>query len=327
MNHFKQIVKVIVNVFTWILFAILILVIYGKATVTFTNKNYPNYFGYTFFEVASGSMEPTLYINDVILVKITKENLNKDDIIAFEQGNAIITHRIIFIDNNTLTVKGDNNNTIDKPINRNSVIGKVVKIYSKLGIWKKVLTEPKIIFAIFITLLLFDFALSYSKEDEKDDKSKKENKNKKVIKEKSEEKIETHGEEVNDEKVEDNIEVHDETPSGNLIELKGLLNKEDIEIYDEEDFNNVEKLLDVTKKIDIEEINKIVDVEELKLSEEEVDDLKEKVSNLDDDIEMIDVSDELLKKHKFTEKEMDFIEYTMRLDLNEIMNKINRSIK
>lgn len=309
MNHFKQIVKWIVNVFTCILFAILILVLYGKAIVTFTSKNYPSYFGYTFFEVASGSMEPTLYINDVILVKITKENLNKDDIIAFEQDKAIITHRIVFIDNDTITVKGDNNNTIDRPINRDSVIGKVVKIYSKLGVWKKVLSEPKIIFAIFVTLLLFDFALSYSKEEENDNKSKREKKKKEItkkIEEKSKkEEIITH--------IEEN-EVLEEI-------------NDDIESHDDNEVDNVEKLLDVTKKIDLVEINKLIKDESFKLSEDEVDDLKEKVSNLSDDIEMIDVSDELLRKHKFTEKEMDFIEYTMRLDLDEIMNKINSSLK
>lgn len=281
MNHFKKVVKWIVNVFTCLLFAILILVIYGKLNVMLTSASYPNYFGYTFFEVASGSMEPTLYVNDVILVKITKDNLNKNDIIAFQQGNAIITHRIVFIDNDTLTVKGDNNNTIDRPINIDSVIGKVVKIYAKLGIWKKVLSEPKIIFAIFITLLLFDFALSYSKEDT----NKKEKKGKKI-----------------------NEDIIVKPPK------------------DDEILNKTEQLLEVTKKIDIEEINNLLD-DEVKLNKKEVVDFKEKVASLDDDIEIIDVSDELLKKHKFTEKELEFIEYTIRLDLNEIMKKISHNIK
>ena len=307
MNHFKQIVKVVVNVFTWFLLAILILVIYGKATVTFTNKNYPNYFGYTFFEVASGSMEPTLYVNDVILVKITKENLNKDDIIAFMQDKTIVTHRIVFIDKDIITVKGDNNNTIDRPINRNTVIGKVVKIYSKLGVWKKVLSEPKIIFALFITLLLFDFALSYSKEDESKEKKKKS----KSIEENPSDKV-----------IEENKPVK-------IVELpkNDKETQNNSETYNEDDIDNVEKLLDITKKVDIKAINDIVNNEEYKLSNKEVKSLEKKVSNLDDDIEMIDVSDELLKKHKFTEKEMNFIEYTMRLDLNEIMNRINQNLK
>ena len=278
MNHFKNIIKWIVNIFTCILFLVLILVIYGKITVMFTEKNYPNYFGYTFFEVASGSMEPTLYVNDVILVKITKDNLKKDDIIAFEQGNAIITHRIVFIDGDTLTVKGDNNNTIDTPIKIDSVIGKSIKTYSKLGVWKKVFSEPKIIFAVFVTLLLFDFAISYS--PEKKEKTKKEKKEVKITK-----------------------------------------------IPSEEELRKVEKLLEVTRKIDIEEINDLLENKNLKLNKKEVVELKEKVStveNITNDIEMIDVSDEI---PKLTKKEKNFIEYTTRLDLNEIMKKIDNSLK
>ena len=118
MNHLKKITKIIVNVFTCILLFILGLIIYGKLVITFGKTSYPNYFGYTFFEIASGSMKPTLQINDVILVKITKENLKKGDIIAFHSDNAIITHRILYIDGNIITVKGDSNNVVDKPITK-----------------------------------------------------------------------------------------------------------------------------------------------------------------------------------------------------------------
>ena len=67
----------------------------------------------------------------------------------------------------SLQLKGDHNDVVDKPITRSQVIGKIVKVFPKLGIWKKVLTDPKILFAIFITMLLFDFALSYSEKDNK----------------------------------------------------------------------------------------------------------------------------------------------------------------
>ena len=173
MGHFKQVMKWIVNILTVILLVILILVVYGKCMVMFTGKDYPNYFGYTIFEVASGSMEPTLYTNDVILIRLKRDKLKKDDIIAFNGENAIITHRILFIDGDTLTVKGDNNNTIDMPIKRKDVIGKVIKVFPKFGIWKKVITEPKILVFIFVTLLLFDFALSYDGSNKKDKIEKK----------------------------------------------------------------------------------------------------------------------------------------------------------
>ena len=36
-------------------------------------NNYGNIFGYTFFEVATGSMADTIEIGDVVVVEITKE--------------------------------------------------------------------------------------------------------------------------------------------------------------------------------------------------------------------------------------------------------------
>ena len=212
MIAFKKIAKWIMNVFTIILLIILSLVIYGKAT-TVSKGSYPNYFGYTFFEVASGSMEPTLHINDVILVKITKENLKKGDIIAFHQDDAIITHRIVYIDGEVLTVKGDNNNTIDNPIVVNDVIGKIVKIYPELGIWKKVLKEPKILALIFVTMLLFDFALSYDGKKDKKVKEKKE-------------------------------------------EIKEVVS---YEVPKKKENHESEELLSLTRKIDVSEINKLLE--------------------------------------------------------------------
>ena len=231
MSHLKNIIRWLVNILTGFLLLILVMVIYGKCILMFTDNKYPNYFGYTVFEVASGSMEPTLYINDVILIDITKDNLKLNDIIAFYNDNAIITHRIVFIDGDILTVKGDNNNTIDVPINRGQVIGKVIKVFPKFGIWKKIITEPKILIFIFITLLLFDFALSY-----KSDSSIKIKKdNKKVIK-KEEKKVE-------------------------IIEKKNIVKKKDIIESDE--------LMDLTRKIDIDEINNLLDKQDIILTKRE----------------------------------------------------------
>ncbi len=268
MIAFKKIAKWIMNILTVILLIILSLVIYGKAA-TVSKKAYPNYFGYTFFEVASGSMEPTLHINDVILVKITKDNLKKGDIIAFRQEDAIITHRIIYIDGEVLTVKGDNNNTIDKPIVIDNVIGKMVKVYPELGIWKKVLKEPKILLLIFVTMLLFDFALSY---DGKKDKK------------------------VKDEKVEDSEEIVS------------------YEVPKEKDNIESEELLSVTRKIDLEEINKLLEENPSKETVKEVEKVKEET-----------VKEEPKIEEKPKEKKN--IDYTVRLDLNEIHKKVDERMR
>ncbi len=286
MNHLKKIVKVVVSVFTCILLLLLALVIYGKVVVTFGNKTFPNYFGYTFFEVASGSMEPTLKINDVIIVKIGSNDLNKKDIIAFNSENAIITHRILFIDGKIITVKGDNNDVVDKPIVKDQVIGKVVKILPELGIWKKVLTEPKILIGIFITLLLFDFALSYGDKDKKEDKKAKKEKDKEsIVKE---------------------------------VKFEAVKEKENLPKKKIEPTN----LLELTRKIDIDEINKLLEGTEYKLEKKEINNIKKEVNKMIQNDTIFEDAEPM-----FTEKEKKALEYTLRLDLNEIQKKIKSKVK
>ena len=288
MSHLKKIIKIIVNIFTCILVLLLGLVIYGKAVLTFTDNAYPNYFGYTFFEVASGSMQPTLQINDVILIKVTQENLKKDDIIAFRGEEAIITHRILFIDGDVITVKGDNNDVVDKPITKKQVIGKVIKVFPELGIWKKVLTEPKILFAIFITLLLFDFALSYGdKSKTKEMQTKRKDKTEEVL-------------------------------------AKEILPEEPAAVEEDKSKKKViepESLLELTRKINIDEINSLLEGTDYKLEKKEINNIKKEISKVEKTVDMVECNP------IFTESERKALEYTMRLDLNEIQKKIKSKVK
>ena len=286
----KTVLKYLVNTLTVILLILLTIVVYGKCSVSFGKKLYPDYFGYTLFEVVSGSMEPTLYINDVVLVKIQKEDVKKDDIITFMYNNDFITHRVLLVDGDTITVKGDNNNTIDTPINRNQVVGKVIKIFPKLSVWKKVLTEPKIIIAVFVTFLLFDFALSY--QEPKKGKQKK----KQALKK----------ENVATEPVIKEIKVEDQ------VEKKPI--KKDVVLKDD--------LLDMTRKIDINEINDLLDNKEVKIN-------KIEKENFEREIEKQKVDNKKEEKKVVVEKkkEEQDIEYTARLDLNKIQSRIKSKVK
>lgn len=297
MSHLKKIIKWVVNVLTAILLIILILVIYGKCVTTFTSNAYPNYFGYTLFEVASGSMEPALYTHDVILIDIGNENLKNNDIIAFQNENSIITHRIVFIDGDTITVKGDNNNTIDSPINKSQVIGKVVKVFPKLSIWKKIITEPKILIAIFITLLLFDFALSY-----------KDNSTEKISK-----------------KLDEALEGDED----NTVLIRQITNDEQIKETKKSQKNVIEgqDLLELTRKIDLEEINKLLENPEIRLNDKEITKLKQTITNYENRINNNKEEEKEVELPKLNTKQKEFIEYTMRLDLNQIQKKIKNKIK
>lgn len=133
---------------------ILILIIYGYVEKYVFKKEYINYFGYTIFEVASGSMAPTINVGDIVLVKLTKD-VNQNDIITYKENNYFITHRVIKKDNDKIIAKGDYNDSVDKDVNLNDVLGKVIKIIPGIGIWKKVFFNTKVMISIVSTIILF----------------------------------------------------------------------------------------------------------------------------------------------------------------------------
>lgn len=78
----------------------------------------PSFFGWKPFIVLSGSMETEIYAGDLAVVKeVDTSVLEKNDIIAFKEGDIVITHRIAdIVQENGETkyiTKGDNNNTED----------------------------------------------------------------------------------------------------------------------------------------------------------------------------------------------------------------------
>ena len=171
MKFIEKIIKTLFNIIIIIVVLLAIIVAYNFFQINILKKQYSDFFGYTFFEVSTGSMSPTIEINDVILVKITQD-VKKDDIITYIYNNEIITHRIIDETPEGLITKGDANNADDRPIEKSNVIGKVIKTFSKFGVWVKVATDTKVIASIIITMLLFGLAISGGKsEKQKEEES------------------------------------------------------------------------------------------------------------------------------------------------------------
>jgi signal peptidase I len=160
-NKLKKIVKYLINVLLCVVVVAIFFALYGFVQLVFLDKPYANYFGYTLFEIESGSMSPTINVNDMILVKLTDE-IKKDDIITYKSDSSFITHRVIEVGETKLITKGDYNNSEDKIVAKTDVIGKVVKVFPKFGIWKKTILSPEIMIAIFITLMLFSLCYSYN---------------------------------------------------------------------------------------------------------------------------------------------------------------------
>ena len=166
-------IKRIIDVLIVITLIILVLVIYGYVEKYVFKKDYINYFGYTIFEVASGSMAPTINVGDIVVVKLTKD-INNNDIITYKENDYFITHRVIKIDDDKIIAKGDYNDSIDKDVNLNDVLGKVIKVISGVGIWKSVFMNPKVMISLSVTFILFAlyFYLLERKTHEKEVKDK-----------------------------------------------------------------------------------------------------------------------------------------------------------
>lgn len=158
----EKIIHVILNIVIAFIFLLVIIVGYNYMQLQIMHKDYTNIFGYTIFEVSTGSMAKTINVYDVILVKITKD-VNENDIVTYKNEDELITHRIMEINGDKIITKGDANNTEDKEITKDAIIGKVISVYPRVGIWAKVFSEPNVLICVFITLILIGLAISKDK--------------------------------------------------------------------------------------------------------------------------------------------------------------------
>lgn len=161
----KKIFKIIGNIITSLLIIILVLVlilaVYSFIELDIREKEYCNIFGYSIFQIETGSMEDTLQIEDIIIVKLGNDNINKNDIITFRQDGNLVTHRLVRIEEQKYFPKGDNNPAEDKPIEKKDILGKVVFTISDVKVWKAVFKEPKVIISIVVTIALFILVIAY----------------------------------------------------------------------------------------------------------------------------------------------------------------------
>lgn len=166
----QKIISSILNVLLVIVTIMLVIGCYYIWQIKIKKDEYANLFGYTFFEVATASMYPTLEVGDVVVVKITKE-VEENDIIVYIDNKSIITHRLIEKKDNELIARGDANNSADMPINKNMLLGKVVNIIPELGIWRKVFVSKEVAGLIIFLLVLIGIGYAYfSKPEENNEK-------------------------------------------------------------------------------------------------------------------------------------------------------------
>lgn len=96
----------------------------------------PRLFGYSALNVASGSMQDEIMVNDLVIIKKTGD-YEVDDIITYmrEDDSIPTTHRIVKITSDGKYVtKGDANNTNDRfSVSEEEILGEVVEIKAGAG--------------------------------------------------------------------------------------------------------------------------------------------------------------------------------------------------
>ena len=158
------------TVFRYIVFSfigiVLGLFVYTQNAKGLLKDKIPMPFGYGMSVVLSGSMESRLSVDDLVIIKAT-DNYKVNDIVLFQDGNSRVIHRIIKIDGDTVTTKGDANNTADEPIQKSQIKGVLVYDIAGLGAVVNIIKQPVSVFIILAAaFLLTEF--SYRKEKDTD---------------------------------------------------------------------------------------------------------------------------------------------------------------
>jgi signal peptidase len=106
--------------------------------------------------VLSGSMEPTLSVNDLVLIHQTKE-IEPGDVVVYQGGNSLVIHRVISVNGETIVTQGDANNISDDPIDMATVKGKMILHIPAIGGLARLLKTPAaVLMLIALTILLIE---------------------------------------------------------------------------------------------------------------------------------------------------------------------------
>ncbi len=155
--------------------------VYNCSASKASGDKLPMPFGFGFAVVVSGSMEPTISINDMIIVKKADEYV-QDDFVVFHQNGLLVVHRLIGFNDDTgeVITKGDANNSADTPIKYDSIKGKVVGHIRGVGPIINFFKSPIVV--VLILGCAF-FLMEYSFKKEKDEKKEQIEKIKEEIRE------------------------------------------------------------------------------------------------------------------------------------------------
>ena len=138
-------------------------------------------FGIHWYVVPTGSMEPNIHVGSLAFVntKAEYEEIEKGDIIVYNNGVRLIIHRAVDIDEEGITTQGDSNERPDMvKTTKDNFVGKEICVIPKVGIYLEKLNDVKnkIIYAIAV-IALFIINMVTDEDFQKNRKNKDKDKN------------------------------------------------------------------------------------------------------------------------------------------------------
>lgn len=134
---------------------------------TLGGNQLPMPFGFGTAVVMSGSMEPTLSVNDLVIVR-EADSYELDDIVVYQSDSSLVIHRVVEKQEEMITAQGDANPSADEPIHQRYVKGKLVMVIPAIGGAVRVLKSlPGMITLLVVAVVLLE--LSWRKEKSGDD--------------------------------------------------------------------------------------------------------------------------------------------------------------
>lgn len=103
--------------------------------------------------VLSGSMEPALHVDDMIIVT-RQEDYQTGDVVVYQSGSSLVVHRIVSMEGNMVTTQGDANNAPDEPVDIGQIKGEVVGCVRNVGGIVRVLKAPLVSYGLMALAIL-----------------------------------------------------------------------------------------------------------------------------------------------------------------------------
>lgn len=162
-KRYKSIIRIVLLV---VLAALVGISIYSVNARMVGGNAMPMPFGFGMTVVLSGSMEPELSVDDLLIVA-AKDSYNVGDVVVFQTQRTAVVHRIIAINGDEVITRGDANTADDEPITMANIKGKVVCAIPFVGYIVHLIKTP------LGTLLLLGLAFWLLEASFKKDKAQK----------------------------------------------------------------------------------------------------------------------------------------------------------